>query len=105
MRLLFLCFFSLSLVTKNLRLAIYNSKFLSACTPVKKAVYDQILTTPELKSLLFQSAKARVLDDIVVIDGSDDTRSSDHLPTYVDFNYPNCGFPDLRIESLLPNSI
>lgn len=77
----------------------------SSDTPVKKALYDQILVTPELKSLLYQSAEARVFDDIVGIDGNDDTRASDHLPVYVDFDCPTCDTPDLRIESLLPNPI
>ena len=73
--------------------------------PARKALYDQILVSPALITLFSQPTAAKIFDDVVGIDGNDDTRASDHLPVYVDFHCPDCDAPKLRITALLPNPL
>ncbi|OCH21489.1 hypothetical protein [Aliivibrio sp. 1S128] len=68
-------------------------------------MYDQILVSPALITLFSQPTAAKIFDEVVGIDGNDDTRASDHLPVYVDFHCPDCDAPKLRITALLPNPL
>lgn len=74
-------------------------------TPVSKALYDQILITPSLARLISSGGKVRVFDDRSGVIGNNDTRASDHVPVFLDFNHPYVDTPTLKNSSLLPNPI
>ncbi len=73
--------------------------------PARKALYYPILVSPALITLFSQPTAAKIFDEVVGIDGNDDTQASDHLPVYVDFHCSDSDAPKLRITALLSNPL
>lgn len=69
---------------------------------VTKALYDQILVTPNLAHSS-QLPHMELINDSVAVKGNRDTRASDHVPIYVDL-FDIEGYSErLKITGVLPN--
>lgn len=69
---------------------------------VTKALYDQILVTPNLATASHLS-RMELIKDSVAVTGNSDTRASDHAPIYVDLFDIEGNSDRLKITGLLPN--
>lgn len=71
---------------------------------VRKALYDQILVTPTLVTNL-NHPEFMVFDGSIAVSGNSDTRSSDHVPVYIDLFPVSDVASGITVTNVLPDPV